>query len=132
MQYNYIIQGSILALLAVVLGAFAAHALEEVLSPSSLDSFKTGVRYQFYHAFALILCGVIAEKITNAWIRRSASLFLIGTILFSGSIYALTLRSVLGMDFLRMLGPVTPIGGSLLIIGWSFFLLAALNQKRNG
>jgi len=117
---------AILGLLAVVLGALGAHALEKVLDNSSLNSFKTGVRYQAWHALALLALVSI-----NYPIKRKgtiAILWLLGTILFSGSIYLLSLSGLWEMNF-SFLGPVTPLGGLLMISGWFLLLIGVISQK---
>ena len=110
---NLIIWGSSLAVLGVVLGAFAAHILDKQLSEDELMSFQTGVRYQIYHALAILISAVLPLK--N--IRICTKLFVWGTLLFSGSIYLLTLDQIMGVNF-SGLGWITPIGGLVLIAGW--------------
>ena len=102
----------------VILGAFGAHLLEKLLSTSQLASFETGLRYQFYHVFFLILLSLI-PRIEEKDKNKIALLISIGILLFSGSIYLLNLQDVLGLN-LSFLGPVTPIGGSLLIFAWFY------------
>lgn len=103
--------GAFIALLAVVLGAFGAHALKARLAPEQLASFEVGVRYQLYHAFALILVALLHDRAAIR-VALPASLFVAGIVLFSGSIYLL---ATLGWKFL---GPVTPLGGLCLMAGW--------------
>ena len=110
---NLIIWGSSLAVLGVVLGAFAAHILDKQLNEDELMSFQTGVRYQIYHALAILISAVLPLK--N--IRICSKLFVWGTLLFSGSIYLLTLDQIMGVNF-SGLGWITPIGGLVLIAGW--------------
>ena len=110
---NLIIWGSSLAVLGVVLDAFAAHILDKQLSEDELMSFQTGVRYQIYHALAILISAVLPLK--N--IRICSKLFVWGTLLFSGSIYLLTLDQIMGVNF-SGLGWITPIGGLVLIAGW--------------
>lgn len=116
--------GALFALTAVVLGAFGAHALKEVLSPDQLTSYETGVRYQMYHALALILLSLRGALITLRFEKAILFLFTMGILLFSCSIYLLNLQTVLGIN-LKWLGPITPLGGSLLIIGWALLLVNA-------
>jgi uncharacterized membrane protein YgdD (TMEM256/DUF423 family) len=115
--------GAVLAGLGVIAGAFGAHYLRErlQLEPRQLDSFETGVRYQLIHSLAMLVVGLLALHIgrTSGALATAGWLFLVGTILFSGSIYLLALS----MGPRAVLGPTTPIGGSLLIVGW--FVLAA-------
>lgn len=103
--------------LAILLGAFGAHALKKVLSIQSLQSFETGVRYQMYHALGLMFLGTMRDKWTFN-LTWTVNLLIIGTCFFSFSIYGLALQEILGIS-LKILGPITPLGGSLLILGWS-------------
>ena len=102
----------------VVLGAFGAHLLEKSLSEAQLTSFETGLRYQFYHVFFLIFLSLI-PRIEEKDKNKITLLISVGILLFSGSIYLLNLQDVLGLN-LSFLGPVTPIGGSLLIFAWFY------------
>lgn len=102
----------------VVLGAFGAHLLEKSLSEAQLASFETGLRYQFYHVFFLIFLSLI-PRIEEKDKNKITLLISVGILLFSGSIYLLNLQDVLGLN-LSFLGPVTPIGGSLLIFAWFY------------
>lgn len=102
----------------VILGAFGAHLLEKLLSAAQLASFETGLRYQFYHVFFLILLSLV-PRIEEKDKNKITLLISIGILLFSGSIYLLNLQDVLGLN-LGFLGPVTPIGGSLLIFAWFY------------
>lgn len=113
--------GGIFALLGVILGAFGAHALKVELSVEQLNTYETGVRYQFYHAIALLICGVLMtyKNISLTWAVRC---FTIGIILFSFSVYLLACRELLGIESWTWLGPITPIGGTFFIVGWSIFL----------
>ena len=125
MNKNIMACGAAFALTAVILGAFAAHALKEILSNNQLASFEIGVRYQMYHGFVLLFIGFAFDKIKNTAII--SKLFIIGTLLFSLSIYLLNLQVLIGTP-LSFLGPITPIGGMLLIIGWFIFLLSLLKK----
>jgi uncharacterized membrane protein YgdD (TMEM256/DUF423 family) len=119
----------IFGLLAIIFGAFGAHALQKVLTPAALSSFETGVRYQFYMAFFLLYLGLE----TKFSAKRSRIIFwltLSGTILFSGSIYLLVLLPVVGLSF-KMFGLLTPIGGTLLIAAWVVALLHFFSDRKN-
>lgn len=129
MNKSIVVTGALFIVLAIVLGAFGAHALKSVLSSEQLASFETGVRYQMYHGLALLMIGLSAERIPVK-AKLFTGLIVAGTILFSGSIYLLSLRPVIGAD-LKFLGPVTPIGGVLLIVGWSVFIVNLLRAKSN-
>ena len=115
--------GGLFGGLAVIFGAFGAHALKKRFTEDQLKSFETGVKYQMYHALILILTGVSFPFIETSQILM-ASCFIFGTILFSFSIYGLTLSDALGKK-MRFLGPVTPLGGLLLVIGWILFTVNA-------
>ncbi len=102
---------------AVILGAFGAHLLSNLLSVDALQSFEVGVRYQFFHGMALLFLSLTTSP--QKFINRTALLFIIGTLLFSISIYLLSLSTMYGDTGLpAILGPVTPIGGLMLILGW--------------
>jgi uncharacterized membrane protein YgdD (TMEM256/DUF423 family) len=118
--------------LAVVMGAFGAHALSKVIDEAQLLSYKTGVQYQFYHTFALMVVALLSQKFSNKWMRLSGWLFVAGILCFSGSIYFLALRNQLGIQSLTpILGPITPLGGLLFIGGWlSFFYAIWLEKKK--
>ncbi|MGY3792122.1 DUF423 domain-containing protein [Aquimarina sp. 433] len=121
MNKTILITGAILALLAVLLGAFGAHGLEKLVDAKNINSFQTGVRYQMYHAIGCLILGNM-NMLQQLHRRRVFYLFLIGIILFSGSIYLLVLDEVLGIS-LESIGFITPLGGSVLILGWIFFII---------
>lgn len=127
----YLKSGILFAGLAVVLGAFGAHALREILSPEKIASYETGVRYQFYHSFALMILGLIASFLDEKTLKLTGTLFISGIILFSGSIYFLCMQDYMGVN-LKFLGPATPLGGILLISGWlaAFVSLLKSNDRR--
>ncbi len=117
--------GSFLAALAVILGAFAAHALKSVLDAYQLAIFETGVRYQFYHSIALLLVGILQhlEIGQKKALQHIGTFFLLGILCFSGSLYLLACRTVLGAEAIaRIAGPITPIGGVFFIVGWSWLM----------
>ena len=120
--------GALLGLLGVMLGAFAAHGLRERmhLDEHALGIFETGVRYQMYHAFALIAVGLAtAHGVTGRAANVAGCSFLIGIILFSGSLYALALE--IGPK--KLLGPITPLGGLSFLVGWAALALAGLPNR---
>lgn len=121
--------GIILCAISVVLGAFSAHLLKDILSNSSLTSFKTGVRYQFLHGLIIIILSLNFDKFKIKILVRSLMLFLIGIILFSLSIYVLSIQTILDIN-LNILGPMTPIGGLILISAW-INLLFSIRKKNN-
>lgn len=115
----------LLAFLAVTLGAFGAHTLNELLTTEKLNSFETGVRYQFYHSLALLIIGLNANKLNAT--ALIGKFMLIGIVFFSFSIYLLSLQELIGIN-LSILGPITPIGGLLLMISW--LILIFKNYKK--
>ncbi len=119
--------GASLAGLGVILGALAAHKLKEI-APESVGTFQTGVQYQMYHAFALILAAIAFEKTGSKRIVQAGWLFFTGIVLFSGSLYALSLLKATGSVGLGGLGIITPIGGLFFIAGWLFFVLGVLRK----
>lgn len=108
-------------MIAIILGAFGAHGLEKLITKEKIENFEVGVRYQFYMAFLLLIIGVSSEKF-NFSTKLSTRLLLCGCILFSGSIYLLSLEEVLKMK-LSFLGPITPLGGTLMIAGIGIFII---------
>jgi len=112
--------GSLLAGLAVAFGAFGAHALKSRMTPEYLAVFETAVRYHMYHALALIAVGLVAVRIESTPLKWAGSLFFAGILLFSGSLYALTITGN------RALGMITPAGGAALILGWCLLAFAVL------
>lgn len=115
----WVILGSLAGALAVGLGAFGAHALRERLEPDALAVFDIAARYQMYHALALLAVGFLALRVDNLAVRIAGIAFVVGIVLFSGSLYALALSGQ------RWLGMVTPIGGLALIGGWIALAIAA-------
>lgn len=125
MKKAFLLWAGIFGLLAVVLGAMGAHALKDVLSGNQLSSFETGVRYQMYHALLLLVLSNIKELQSKfiLW------LIVLGVFLFSFSIYLLNLRFELNLESLSILGPITPIGGILLISAWGSIIYKSLKIK---
>lgn len=117
--------------IAVIFGAMGAHALADVLSSAQLESFKTGVRYQAWHSLAIFILMLLPHAyISNKLKARIAMLFVGGIILFSFSIYLLAMRSILNIESMAsVLGPITPMGGLLLISGWIILGFALLKSK---
>ena len=105
----------VLLALATVLGAFGAHALKAQLAPDRLQVYETAVRYHFFHALGLLGIGLTLRFVDTGPVRWAALLVLVGVVLFSGSLYALTFGAP------RIFGPVTPLGGLALIAGWTSY-----------
>ena len=116
--------GASMAGLAVAAGAFGAHALRARLATGDLLVFETGARYQMYHGLALIAAGWIAERWPGPLASAAGWCFVAGVVLFSGSLYALTLSGV------RALGAITPIGGVCFLAGWACLAMAAVRSAR--
>ena len=114
-------------MIAIILGAFGAHALKKVLSLEQLSTFETGVRYQMYHAVFLLFIGLTNDLSQKAK-KTIYFLVLFGVILFSGSIYLLATNDLTSFDF-KAIGFVTPIGGLLLIVAWGVLLTKIINKK---
>ncbi|MDG0790280.1 DUF423 domain-containing protein [Cohnella ginsengisoli] len=123
---KYVGIGAVVAGLAVAFGAFGAHSLKETLSEHDLEVFETGVRYQMYHGLGILLVALLSERLPSALklTRWSARLLLIGTVLFSGSLYLLALS---GIDWL---GAITPLGGVAFLAGWACLTAAAIKGGR--
>ncbi len=118
MQNKFIVSAAFLGALTVALGAFGAHALKQLVSEQALTTYETAVRYQFYHVFALAITGILYANNPNKLIRNAGVFFMIGITLFSGSLYTLTYMAYSGNASLSWVGPITPIGGLFLILGW--------------
>jgi len=113
--------GSVLFTLAIIFGAFGAHALKGIIDQQSLATFEVGVRYQFYQALGFLILGFSKDKLTFN-LRPISMGMLIGLILFCGSIYAISLKELSPFS-LSFLGPITPIGGLILILSWIKFII---------
>ena len=119
MSKTILLLGSAFLVLAVVLGAFGAHALKTRLSDEMLQVYKTGVEYHFYHALGLLLLGVLSLYLPSGLINWSALSLSLGVILFSGSLYLMAVTGV------KWLGAITPLGGLCFIAGWILLFIAA-------
>ncbi|MES1223924.1 MAG: DUF423 domain-containing protein [Bacteroidota bacterium] len=129
MNKNLIATAAILGALSVALGAFAAHKLRDMLPADAVAVFETGVRYQFYHTFAILSVAILSERFPGKWIRWAGNCFVAGIILFSGSLYALTvLRIAESTGINRFVGIITPFGGLFFIIGW-LLLFVSVSKK---
>lgn len=128
MNKKLVTTAAILGIIAIVLGAFGAHALKKVLSVEELATFETGVRYQMYHALFLIFISMISE-ISEKTKKTIYYLVLSGVLLFSGSIYLLATNSLTSLDF-KAIGFVTPIGGLLLILAWAVLFFNFIKKRQ--
>ena len=128
MHKGFLRWAALLGALAVGLGAFGAHGLKQFVTVETIGTFETGVRYQFYHVFALLAVGILYERLPVKWLRYAGNCFLIGILLFSGSLYILTALKATDTVGLTGIGAITPIGGVFFIAGW-LLLLAAVWKK---
>lgn len=127
MNKKILIAGAILGLLSIVLGAFASHGLEKVITKDAIETFQVGVRYQMYHALLLLFIG----SASSVQLKSKKIIFwltILGVILFSGSIYGLSTNELTGFNF-KSIGFITPIGGLLLILSWVVMLINFLKLK---
>lgn len=122
MTKTFFLTGTLFGFLAVSLGAFGAHALKSKLSTEMLSVFETGVRYQMYHALALLMVAWASAYFHSNWTNAAGWFFIFGVIIFSGSLYTLSLTGV------RIWGAVTPIGGLLFLAGWFSLFLTAVTK----
>ena len=129
MNKRILILATVLGLTSVIIGAFGAHGLKEVLNTEQLQTFEVGVRYQMYHALFLLFIGLIG-KISEKTKSTIFYLVLVGVIFFSASIYGLATNDLTGFDF-KKIALITPIGGALLIASWAILLINFLKLKKN-
>ena len=122
MERLFIIIGAVSGAIGVAAGALGAHALRARVEPRLLEVFETGARYQMYHAIALLAAAWVVTRFPGSLANASGWLFLAGTVLFSGSLYAMTLTGI------RALGAITPLGGVCFIAGWACLALAAMRR----
>lgn len=129
MHRNILSSAALLGALAVALGAFGAHGLKQIVPPETVNTFETGVRYHFLHVFALIATGLISMHYSSSLFRRAAQCFLVGILLFSGSLYLLTFLKATDSVGLGGIGIITPIGGVFLIAGWLLLFAGILKSS---
>jgi uncharacterized membrane protein YgdD (TMEM256/DUF423 family) len=129
MHKGFLRLAALLGILAVVLGAFGAHGLKKIVPPETITTFETGVRYQFYHVFALLAVGILFERFPNKWLRYAGNCFAFGILLFSGSLYVLTALKATDTVGLSGIGAITPFGGLFFIAGWLLVFLGIRNKQ---
>jgi uncharacterized membrane protein YgdD (TMEM256/DUF423 family) len=123
-QKRTLITGALLGGLGVSIGAFGAHALRDtLLAAGRLDTFELAVRYHFYHTFAVLITGLLMTRYTSRMLGYAALFFLIGIIFFSGSLYALCFTGQ------KVFGAITPIGGTLFVVGWVMVAIGISSSK---
>jgi uncharacterized membrane protein YgdD (TMEM256/DUF423 family) len=130
MSKNIIRVAAVFGMLAVIAGALGAHALKEDLSITELEDWHTAVEYQFYHVFALLFLSTTHSRSGNTYKKSAFYLFTFGIIFFSGSLYLLACRDLLGLNWVNVVGPITPVGGVMLVFGWLMVLLAAPGSNK--
>lgn len=127
MHKSFLRAAALFGALAVALGAFGAHALRNRLPDIAVNTFETGVRYQFYHVLALALLGVLYKEFRNKWLKMAGNMFIAGIFLFSGSLYVLTFFLAAAKPGFNWIGIITPFGGLAFIAGW-FCLFVAVSR----
>ena len=133
MHKKYLAAASIIGASGVTLGAFGAHGLQRITQDEKiLHSYQTGVQYQLYHALALLALAALAASVGSKWIKWAYRSFCSGIIFFSGSLYLITYIKAYGSGNTSWVGPITPLGGSMLIAGWIFLLLSAFDRSSKG
>lgn len=124
----FLVTGTILAGLAVALGAFGAHGLKKLVDAETVGIYQTGVQYQMYHALALLVLGLLADRVSNHFSSYAGFLFIGGIVFFSGSLYLIASFKAMNKVVSTGIGIMTPIGGLLFILGWILFLVAVLKK----
>lgn len=127
MNKKILIAGTVLGLLGIILGAFAAHGLKKIVDVNAINTFETGVRYQIYHAFFLLILGG-TSFISLKTKKTVFYLVLVGLLFFSGSIYGLATNELSSFDF-KTIAMITPLGGLLLILAWAMMLIGIMRNK---
>jgi uncharacterized membrane protein YgdD (TMEM256/DUF423 family) len=131
MNKRFLITAFVFGALAVIAGAFLAHQLKQKMPQAAIEIYETAVRYQFYHVFALLACGMLAEKFAGVQINRAGICFIAGILLFSGSLYLISGLISKGISVPFVLGVLTPLGGVSFILGWFFLTLAISSERRS-
>ncbi|MFT3936090.1 MAG: DUF423 domain-containing protein [Chitinophagaceae bacterium] len=124
----FLVTASLIGALSVALGAFAAHGLRQIVPPETVAIFETGVRYQFYHCFALLAVAILYEKYPGSLLQWAGNCFQIGIILFSGSLYILTAMKASDAVGVSKIGILTPFGGLFFIAGWILMVIAFIKK----
>jgi uncharacterized membrane protein YgdD (TMEM256/DUF423 family) len=127
-QKNMLIWACVLIASSVILGAFGAHGLKGKISPEKIISFDTGVKYQMYHGLALLCLAILVEKFEFS-LKFVKIGILLGVLLFSGSIYILSLQELVNMNLSKIVGPITPLGGLLFVISWLVLAIQIFKMK---
>jgi uncharacterized membrane protein YgdD (TMEM256/DUF423 family) len=131
MHKSFFSLGALFGALAVVLGAFGAHGLKKMVSADAIAVFQTGVQYQMYHALALLITGMLHERLQNRLIKWAGYLFCVGILFFSGSLYVIGLMNAAQNTVPVLIGILTPVGGLVFIVGWVCLLTAVITKNRS-
>jgi len=124
----FLILGTLLAALAVALGAFGAHGLKKLVDAETISIYQTGVQYQMYHALALIIVGILAQRSDSSLLNYAGFFFIGGIVCFSGSLYLLSSFRAMNKTVPGFVYPITPLGGILFILGWLLLLFALIKK----
>jgi uncharacterized membrane protein YgdD (TMEM256/DUF423 family) len=128
MQKLFLIIGIVLGGLAVALGAFGAHGLKKIVAPDVVATYQTGVQYQMYHAFAILIVGLLLDRWASSYLHYAGFFFLAGVVLFSGSLYLIVSFYARNLQVPTPVGIITPIGGLFFILGWILLLIGILKK----
>lgn len=128
MNKRFLILSALFGGLAVIAGAMLAHSLKPIMPEAVREIYETAVRYQFYHVFALLACGILAEKFSGTSITRAGTFFTFGIVLFSGSLYIISALMTKQIPVPFLIGVLTPVGGFCFIAGWVFLGTSFLNK----
>ncbi len=129
MNKMFLIFAAAAGAVAVALGALLSHTLRQTMPVPAIEVFETGVRYQFYHAFALLATGMLSERFPGSWINRAGSSFIGGILLFSGSLYVIAFMKTASLTIPVGVGILTPLGGVLFIAGWIMLAIALMKGR---
>lgn len=134
MQKRFLVFSGFSGAMAVALGAMAAHFLKSkvdigIITETNLQTFETAARYQMYHSIALLAVAIYSEKFNPKLIAKAGYCFMVGIVLFSGSLYLIATAGLIGFSDVRLLGPITPIGGMFFIVGWLILAFAGIKRK---
>lgn len=131
MHKGFLKTGAVIGMFSIMMGAFAAHQLKGMVSDHALATFETAVRYQFYHAFALILTGILFKEFRSGFTLWAGRFFIIGIILFSGSLYYLAVFQAMVRPGLRWVGAITPLGGICFVAAWVLLFISFSGKNQS-
>jgi uncharacterized membrane protein YgdD (TMEM256/DUF423 family) len=129
MNKLFLVFASVAGGMAVIAGAMLAHQLKSRMPEAALEVYETAVRYQFYHVFALLAAGILSERFHGSWLNRAGTCFIAGILLFSGSLYMISLMMTTATPVPVAVGVLTPLGGFAFILGWFFLTIGILRGR---